>query len=113
MFAVHSFEITSCVSTIRHLREISIWRSLGCCLQSGGRVNFVAPIAGIGARKWLPFPEESLAETPQEFMKPDLSVLDVNVTGVLYTVALAVQHFRRQTRKEDWLLGRIGLVASV
>jgi len=32
---------------------------------------------------------------------------------VLYTVALAVQHFRRQTRSEDGLLGRIALVASV
>lgn len=73
----------------------------------------MAPIAGIGERKWLPFPEEGSAAKPQEFSKPDLTVLDVDMTGVLYTVALAVQHFRRQTRREDGLLGRIGLVASV
>lgn len=42
-----------------------------------------------------------------------MNVLDVDVTGVLYTVALAVQHFRRQIRSEDGLLGRVGVVASV
>ncbi|KZM18961.1 oxidoreductase [Ascochyta rabiei] len=72
-----------------------------------------APITGIGDRKWIPFPRESTAANSQEFTKPDLTVLDVGLTGVLYTVALAVQHFRRQTRTDDRLLGRLGLVASV
>lgn len=78
-----------------------------------GRIDFVAPIAGIGERQWLPFPEVSSKEDPHTFTKPDLSVIDVDLTGVLYTVALAVQHFRRQTSIENSLLGRIGLVASV
>lgn len=84
------------------------WRA-----SSGGRIDFVAPIAGIGERQWLPFPVESTAAEAQAFAKPDLSVLDVDLNGVLYTVALAMQHFRRQTRTKDGLLGRIGLVASV
>jgi NAD(P)-dependent dehydrogenase (short-subunit alcohol dehydrogenase family) len=73
----------------------------------------VAPVAGIGERQWIPFPKESTTAITQSFTKPDLSVLDVDLTGVLYTVALAVQHFRVQTRAADGLRGRIGLVASV
>ncbi|KAF2624651.1 NAD(P)-binding protein [Macroventuria anomochaeta] len=95
-------------SQVAAFRRAIYWRASG-----GGRIDFVAPIAGIGERKWLPFPEEGSAANPQEFTKPDLSVLDVDLTGVLYTVALALQHFRRHTRTKDGLLGRIGLVASV
>ena len=78
-----------------------------------GRINFVAPIAGIGERQWIPFPEVSTASDALDFTKPDLSVLNVDLTGVLYTIALAVQHFRRQKRSEDGLLGRIGLISSI
>lgn len=95
-------------SQVAAFRRAIFWRA-----SAGGRIDFVAPIAGIGERQWLPFPDMSSAEKPQDFTKPDLSVIDVDFTGVLYTVALAVQHFRRQTAAEDGLLGRIGLVASV
>lgn len=52
-------------------------------------------------------------------MKPDLGIIDVDLTGVLYTVALAVQQFRRQepvdwsTAAERRYRGKVGLVASV
>jgi NAD(P)-dependent dehydrogenase (short-subunit alcohol dehydrogenase family) len=95
-------------SQVAAFRRAIYWRASG-----GGRIDFVAPIAGIGERPWIPFREESLRSKAQEFTKPDLTILDVDLTGVLYTVALALQHFRRQTRTEDGLLGRIGLVASV
>jgi len=95
-------------SQVAAFRRAIYWRASG-----GGRVDLVAPIAGIGERQWIPFPDASSAEKAQEFTKPDLTCLDVDLTGVLYTVALAVQHFRRQTRSEDGLLGRIALVASV
>lgn len=83
----------------------------------GGKIDFVAPIAGIGERKWLPFPSETQSMKEGEFMKPDLGTVDVDLTGVLYTIALAVQQFRRQVA-EDWSMGcksrgKIGLVASV
>lgn len=57
-----------------------------------------------------------------QFEKPDLGVVDVDLTGVLYTVALAVQQFRRQDAVawgngdddgEKRFKGKIGLVASV
>lgn len=82
----------------------------------GGRIDFVAPIAGIGERKWLPYPEESREMLDGEFKKPDLSVIDVDLTGVLYTIALAVQQFSHQEvlASSDWKVrGKIGLVASV
>lgn len=85
------------------------------------------PIAGIGERKWLPFPSESREMAADQFEKPDLGVVDVDLTGVLYTVALAVQQFRRQDavawgsegqdggddRGQKRFRGKIGLVASV
>ncbi|KAH7374301.1 hypothetical protein BKA66DRAFT_172149 [Pyrenochaeta sp. MPI-SDFR-AT-0127] len=80
-----------------------------------GRLDFIAPIAGIAERKWLPFPSETL--TSDEFSKPDLSVIDVDLTGVLYTIALGVQQFRRQDAvawEGGWTgKGKIGLVASI
>lgn len=86
----------------------------------GGRIDFVAPIAGIGEKKWLPFPSEMATAPATTFFKPNLSVVNVDLTGVLYTIALAVQHFRRQDPIEwspehgDSLCrGKIGLVASI
>lgn len=81
----------------------------------GGRIDFVAPIAGIGEKKWIPLASEMQND---EFAKPDLSVVDVDLTGVLYTIALAMQQFRRQdpiswTEDAKSYRGKIGLVASV
>ena len=95
-------------SQVAAFRRAIYWRA-----SDGGRIDFVAPVAGIGEQSWIPFQEESVKAKAQEFTKPNLTVLDVDLTGVLYTVALALQHFRRQARTEDGLLGRIGLVASV
>ncbi|KAJ8108227.1 hypothetical protein OPT61_g8321 [Boeremia exigua] len=101
-------DTSSWESQVAAFRRAIYWRASG-----GGRIDLVAPIAGIGERQWLPFLEVSSAEKPQEFTKPDLTCLEVDLTGVLYTVAIAVQHFRRQPRTGDGLLGRIGLVASI
>ena len=56
----------------------------------GGQINFVLPIAGIAERRSFPNKPRS-----QGFEKPDLKVIDVNEIAVIYTVSLAVQHFRR------------------
>lgn len=76
----------------------------------GGRIDYVFPIAGLGERKWIPFAEESPGG---EFEKPDLRTLEVDLTGVLYTVALAVQQFRRQEEDGSGWRGKLGLVASI
>jgi NAD(P)-dependent dehydrogenase (short-subunit alcohol dehydrogenase family) len=91
----------------------------------GGRIDFVAPIAGIGEKKWLPTFEDistSSSGPSAEFVRPNLSVIDVDLTGVLYTIALAIQQFRRQdpvswsfttTTLQKQYRGKIALVASV
>jgi len=59
-----------------------------------GRLDYVYGIGGIGERRWLP--NNSTSNSGLEFERPDLTVLDVDLTGVLYTSALAVQQARRQ-----------------
>jgi len=73
------------------------------------RIDYVYPMAGIAERTWTPH-----HKGPKDaFVKPDLAVLDVDVTGVLYTVSLALQQFRRQEPDKNGFRGKIGLVASV
>ena len=66
-----------------------------------GRVDYVFPIAGIGERK-------SIINDPKatKFQKPDLSVIDVDLTGVVYTTALAVQQMRKQEMDEKGFRGK-------
>ncbi|OAP63571.1 hypothetical protein AYL99_02798 [Fonsecaea erecta] len=73
-----------------------------------GRIDYVYPIAGIGERAWIPNDPSMTG-----FVQPDLSVLDIDLTGVFYTVALAVQQFRKQQPGKDGFRGKIGTVASV
>lgn len=116
-FGSTTFHYTEC--------DTSSWDSQVTAFQTalevlGGRIDFVAPIAGIGEKKWLPtFEEMGKAGSGDTFVKPDLSVIDVDLTGVLYTIALAVQQLRRQEpgpwseNEKDQHRGKIGLVASV
>jgi NAD(P)-dependent dehydrogenase (short-subunit alcohol dehydrogenase family) len=66
-----------------------------------GRIDYVYPIAGIGEVSWLPNRPGAT-----EFTKPDLSVIDVDGTGVLYTASLAIQQFRRQEVNEYGFRGK-------
>lgn len=72
----------------------------------GGRIDLVYGIGGIGERRWLPKNTTSTGATgssgaAMEFEMPDLSVLDIDLTGVLYTSALAIQQARRQDVGEN------------
>lgn len=65
------------------------------------------------------FEEMGKAGPTGEFVKPNLAVIDIDLTGVLYTIALAIQQFRRQepvpwsNDAKGLYRGKIGLVASV
>ena len=74
----------------------------------GGRIDYVYSIAGINEKKWTENDPNSSGYTA-----PDLSVLDVDVTGLMYTVSLAVQQFRRQEKDSNGFRGKIACVASV
>ncbi|KAL1605052.1 hypothetical protein SLS60_004595 [Paraconiothyrium brasiliense] len=95
--------------------DVSSWDSQHSAFKQAlqalkGRIDYVFPIAGIGEGKWLPFAEES---SEGDFVKPNLRTLEVDLTGVFYTVALAVQQFRRQEKDEQGWKGKLGLVASI
>ena len=56
---------------------------------------------GIGERK-------AIKNDPKatKFQKPDLAVVDVDLTGVLYTAFLAVQQMRWQEKDKDGFRGK-------
>ena len=67
----------------------------------GGQLNYVFPIAGIGERRSFPNRPNSTG-----FEKPDLKVIEVDEIGAIYTVSLAVQHFRRQRVTSNGFRGK-------
>ncbi|OAL23875.1 hypothetical protein AYO22_06051 [Fonsecaea multimorphosa] len=72
------------------------------------RIDYVFPIAGIGETRAFPNRPNSTG-----YEKPDLSVLEVDCIAVIYSVSLAVQHFRRQQPNKYGFKGKIMPVASV
>jgi len=76
-----------------------------------GRIDYVYAIAGVGERRWLP--QKSATAGEHGFEKPDLSVIDIDLNGVLYTASLAIQQFRRQEPNQYGFRGKIVCVASV
>lgn len=66
-----------------------------------GHLDYVFPIAGIGERK-------AIRNDPNHkgWQKPDLTVIDVDLNGVLYTSYLALQQMRRQEKGSDGIRGR-------
>lgn len=94
--------------------DVTDWESQAACFEkalaeSGGRIDYVYPIAGIGERVWLP----NDPSKKSGFVKPDFAVLDADLNGVLYTVALALQQFRRQEPDSNGFRGKVAPVASV
>ena len=73
------------------------------------RIDYVYSIAGINERRWI----DNNPSVTSGFQVPDLSVFDVDVTGLMYTVALAVQQMRRQDKDENGFRGKVACVASV
>jgi len=92
--------------------DVGDWNSqaeaFGKAVHAFGRIDYVYPIAGVGERSWTP----NDPTRTSGFEKPDLTVIDLDLTGVMYTVSLAVQQFRRQ-EPEQGFRGKIGCVASV
>lgn len=66
-----------------------------------GRIDYVYPIAGVGENMHLPNNPDA-----QDFVKPDLKTLDIDLTGFIQTSSLAIQQFRRQEKDEDGLRGK-------
>ncbi|KAF2714666.1 NAD(P)-binding protein [Pleomassaria siparia CBS 279.74] len=97
--------------------DVSSWSSQLSAFQAAlkvlGRIDFVAPIAGVGERKWIPNAKEMQEMGEGEFREPNLTVVDVDLKGLMYTVGLAIQQFRRQEEDANGSRGKIGCVASI
>ncbi|KAJ8088881.1 hypothetical protein PM082_014127 [Marasmius tenuissimus] len=79
-----------------------------------GRVDYFFANAGISERSWIPPPSES-DTTPdtKPITKPDLTTLEIQLTGNLYTSALALQVFERQEPNRHGFRGKLVLTASI
>lgn len=66
-----------------------------------GRIDYVYPIAGIGEK--ISIPNDPAAKG---FIKPDMSVLDVDLYGFIYSTSLAIQQMRRQEKDEQGFRGK-------
>lgn len=79
------------------------------------RIDYVYAIAGVGERRWLPQTSTTTTTTEKghEFEMPDLTVLDIDLYGVLYTVSLAIQQFRRQEKGKYGFRGKSKSVHSL
>ncbi|RSL90337.1 hypothetical protein CEP51_000814 [Fusarium floridanum] len=76
-----------------------------------GRIDYVYPIAGIGENSWIP--PLSSGQLPDDFAKPNLSIIEINITGLLYSIALALQQFRRQDLGKHGYRGKILCPGSI
>lgn len=74
--------------------------------------NLVFANAGIAEHPWLP-PFDPETATSRPLVKPDLATADINLTGQLYTAALALQTFERQEIGPSGFRGKLILTASV
>ncbi|KAE9405409.1 NAD-P-binding protein [Gymnopus androsaceus JB14] len=77
-----------------------------------GRVDYFFANAGIAEHPWLPTFNVSTA-TERPITKPNTRTLDVNLTGQLYTAALALQVFERQGLNRHGFRGKLVMTASV
>ncbi|KAJ3935554.1 MAG: hypothetical protein NXY57DRAFT_989398 [Lentinula lateritia] len=77
-----------------------------------GRVDYFFANAGIVERPWLPnFDPATAADRP--IIKPDLTTLNIDLIGQLYTAALALQALERQSTNKHGFKGKLLMTASV
>ncbi|KAJ7159051.1 NAD-P-binding protein [Mycena crocata] len=76
------------------------------------RIDYVFANAGIAEHPWLP-PFDPETATSRPLVKPDLATSNINLTGQLYTAALALQTFERQDIGPSGFRGKLILTASV
>ncbi|KAF8825554.1 hypothetical protein HHX47_DHR6000222 [Lentinula edodes] len=77
-----------------------------------GHIDYFFANAGIAERPWLPnFDPVTAAERP--IIKPDITTLNIDLIGQLYTAALALQTFERQSTNKHGFRGKLLMTASV
>lgn len=100
------------------LQDVTSWDSLYQAFKStteafGNRIDYVFANAGISQMTDMRQNNPSHFATNSTLVEdlatspPNLSVINVNLTGVLYTVYLALAYFRRQEPDVDGWRGKI------
>ncbi|KAJ6574544.1 NAD-P-binding protein [Mycena capillaripes] len=115
-FALELNEKTGSIVAMSVKVDTTIWEDQMAAFQQATnafrRIDYVFANAGIAEHPWLlPFDPETAASRPM--VKPDLATLDINLTGQLYTAALALQTFERQEIGPSGFRGKLILTASV
>jgi NAD(P)-dependent dehydrogenase (short-subunit alcohol dehydrogenase family) len=86
--------------------DVSSWESQVAAfekaIEAAPRLDLVLVNAGIGEEVFVP----NDGGKGRGFVKPNLGTLDIDLTGFLYTSALAIQQMRRQEIDADGLRGR-------
>ncbi|KAF9894343.1 hypothetical protein FE257_007846 [Aspergillus nanangensis] len=95
--------------------DVSSWDSQAAAFEDAvkslGRIDYVFAVAGVAERRALP---NASGTTTGPFMKPDFTVYDICGTGMMYTIWLGVQQFRRQKTLSPYgFKGKIICVSSV
>lgn len=99
-------------SAFFHKADVTKWQDqvqlFKLALEDVKRIDYVFANAGILESMYLGYtPAEKV-----EFVEPDLTTINVNVIGALYTCQLATQVFRTQDLVEGFR-GKIVVTASV
>ena len=85
--------------------DVSRWDDLTSAfakaLDTFDRIDYVFPVAGITERQVIPKPKEQKDVRTDGFVKPDMTVIDVNLTAMINLIMIAVQAFRGQEDKEE------------
>ncbi|KAJ3863292.1 NAD-P-binding protein, partial [Lentinula novae-zelandiae] len=77
-----------------------------------GHVDYFFANAGIAERPWLPNFDPAIA-ADRPIIKPDLTTLNIDLIGQLYTAALALQALERQSTNKHGFKGKLLMTASV
>lgn len=85
--------------------DVSSWDDLTSAfkkaLDTFDRIDYVFPVAGITERQVIPKPNEQKDVRKNGFIKPDMTVIDVNLTAMMNLILIAVQAFRGQEAKQE------------
>ncbi|KAF7297457.1 NAD(P)-binding protein [Mycena indigotica] len=116
-FATELNEKAGSVVSISVKADTTVWEEqlagFQLAVETFKRIDYVFANAGVAERPWLP-PFDPAAAASRPLTKPNLSTADINLTGQLYTAALALQTFERQEPSEQsGFRGKLIMTASV
>lgn len=85
--------------------DVNSWEELTSALTQAlntfDRIDYVFPIAGLTERQVIPRPSEQRNVRKEGFIKPDNTVLETNLMGMVNLIMITVQAFRGQEPRAE------------